>query len=56
MLSSNFIHSFILFHISETIYLYGGWDGIKDLADMWSYHVPTRQWCCISKNTAEEVK
>ena len=38
------------------IYLYGGWDGNKDLADMWSYHVPSAEWTCISKNTDEDVR
>ncbi|XP_074644616.1 muskelin-like isoform X2 [Tubulanus polymorphus] len=39
---------------TETMYLFGGWDGTQDLADLWSYHVPTQQWTCISKNTEEE--
>lgn len=41
--------------ISETIYLFGGWDGNQDLSDLWSYHVPTQQWTCIARNTEEEV-
>ena len=44
----HFIHS-------EIIYLFGGWDGNEDLADMWAYHIPRRQWICVSKNAAEEV-
>ena len=40
---------------TETIYLYGGWDGNQDLADLWGYHIPTQQWNCVSKNTEEEV-
>ncbi|KAI0218378.1 Muskelin [Lamellibrachia satsuma] len=39
---------------TENIYLYGGWDGNQDLADLWSYHVPTGEWTSISKNTDEE--
>ncbi|XP_067684074.1 muskelin-like isoform X1 [Haliotis asinina] len=39
---------------TETIYLFGGWDGNHDLADLWGYNVPTRQWTCVSKNTEEE--
>ena len=42
-------------HIAENIYLYGGWDGNQDLADLWSYHVLTGEWTSISKNTDEEV-
>ena len=41
---------------TETIYLYGGWDGTHDLADLWAYHAPTCQWTCLSKNTEEEVR
>ncbi|XP_064604593.1 muskelin-like isoform X2 [Liolophura sinensis] len=39
---------------TETIYLFGGWDGNQDLSDLWSYHVPTQQWTCIARNTEEE--
>ncbi|KAL4226060.1 Muskelin 1 [Mactra antiquata] len=39
---------------TETLYLYGGWDGNQDLADLWSYHSPSKQWTCISRDTAEE--
>ena len=40
--------------LSETLYLFGGWDGYMDLADFWSYHIPTQQWTCISSNTEDE--
>ncbi|KAL3852859.1 hypothetical protein ACJMK2_016468 [Sinanodonta woodiana] len=39
---------------AETIYLYGGWDGHQDLADLWTYYIPSRQWTCVMKNTEEE--
>lgn len=39
---------------SEIIYLFGGWNGSKDLADLWSYHIPTGEWKCISKDTSAE--
>lgn len=39
---------------TETIYLFGGWDGNYDLADLWAYHVPSREWDCLSRNTSEE--
>ena len=41
--------------ISENLYLYGGWDGNQDLADLWCYNSPNRQWTCLSRNAAEEV-
>ena len=40
---------------TETIYMFGGWDGNHDLADLWSYHVPSQQWNCLSKNVEDEV-
>lgn len=42
------------FPVSETVYLFGGWDGIQDLADFWAYYFPSQQWMCLSKNSDEE--
>ncbi|KAL8596859.1 hypothetical protein ACOMHN_060667 [Nucella lapillus] len=39
---------------SETIYMFGGWDGQDDLDDMWAFHVPTLEWTCLCKHTAQE--
>lgn len=39
---------------TETLYLFGGWDGSQDLADLWAYHGPSSQWTCLSKNTEDE--
>lgn len=39
----------------EIVYMYGGWDGNHDLADLWAYHVQLHKWQCISKNTEEQV-
>lgn len=39
---------------TEMIYLFGGWDGNCDLADMWSYHVLSQEWICLSKNTHDD--
>jgi hypothetical protein len=40
---------------TETIYLFGGWDGNQDLSDLWTYHVQTRKWTLITKDTEAEV-
>ena len=40
---------------SETVYLFGGWDGTQDLADFWAYGVQENQWACISRDTEKEV-
>nr|KAJ3410527.1 Muskelin 1, intracellular mediator containing kelch motif [Polyrhizophydium stewartii] len=34
-----------------TIYLFGGWDGSRDLADFWAFEESTQQWRCISMDT-----
>ncbi|GJJ76870.1 muskelin [Entomortierella parvispora] len=34
------------------VYLMGGWDGARDLADFWAYHIPTQKWILISSDTA----
>lgn len=46
--------SIFILYIKETLYLYGGWDGKNELADFWSYHIPTQLWSCISSNTEED--
>ncbi|XP_050432918.1 muskelin isoform X2 [Adelges cooleyi] len=35
------------------IYLLGGWDGHKDLSDLWSFNVSTSVWQCIATNVEE---
>jgi len=47
-------HQMCIDVLTETIYLFGGWDGTQDLADFWSFHIPTQKWTLISSNTAEE--
>ena len=37
------------------VYIFGGWDGQKDLSDFWSFNVETRQWKCISMDTRRFV-
>ncbi|TPX30166.1 hypothetical protein SmJEL517_g06204 [Synchytrium microbalum] len=36
---------------SGIIYLIGGWDGQRDLADFWAFDQNTRRWTCISADT-----
>ncbi|XP_013792718.2 muskelin-like [Limulus polyphemus] len=38
----------------EIIYLFGGWDGMQDLSDLWAYHIPSNQWTCLSQDTSCE--
>ncbi|CDU25754.1 related to Muskelin [Sporisorium scitamineum] len=32
-------------------YLFGGWDGKRDLSDLWAYHVSDNRWRLISADT-----
>ncbi|SPO26121.1 related to Muskelin [Ustilago trichophora] len=32
-------------------YLFGGWDGQRDLSDLWAYHVSENRWRLISADT-----
>jgi N-acetylneuraminic acid mutarotase len=36
------------------IYMFGGWDGSKNLADFWEYDENTEKWTCISKDTSKD--
>ncbi|KAI9222181.1 Muskelin N-terminus-domain-containing protein [Blastocladiella britannica] len=35
----------------HTVFLYGGWDGSRDLADMWAYTPGTGQWSLVYADT-----
>jgi len=48
-------HQMCMDPYTEIIYLFGGWDGNQDLSDLWAYHVPTRKWTLITKDTESEV-
>ncbi|KAJ3612188.1 hypothetical protein NHX12_020464 [Muraenolepis orangiensis] len=47
-------HQMVIDVQSETVYLFGGWDGTQDLADFWAYTVQENQWTCISRDTEKE--
>ena len=36
------------------MYLFGGWDGNKDLSDFWCYHIPTNKWKLLSIDTSAD--
>ncbi len=33
------------------IYLLGGWDGSKELADFWCFDLNLKQWICLCHDT-----
>ena len=40
----------------QLLFLFGGWDGEKDLADFWLFNIRDNQWYCISEDTKAEVR
>lgn len=40
---------------SQCIYIHGGWDGSKELSDLWSYSVMEGTWKCLCKDSSEVV-
>lgn len=48
-------HQMVIDSLSETIFLFGGWDGHQDLSDLWSYHIPSNKWKLLSNDVEAEV-
>jgi hypothetical protein len=44
-------HQMVIDTNESKIYLYGGWDGYKDLADLWCYDIATQRWTCLCPNS-----
>ena len=40
---------------SQLIYLHGGWDGTKELGDLWTYSVAKGLWQCVYRDTSLAV-
>ncbi|KAJ2843582.1 hypothetical protein IWW36_005510, partial [Coemansia brasiliensis] len=38
----------------RVVYLYGGWDGTKNLDDLWMLSIDTGRWVCLSTNTRNQ--
>jgi hypothetical protein len=39
---------------NAVIYLFGGWDGEKELSDFWSYHITDNVWKLLSSDTRKQ--
>ena len=44
-------HQLVIDSTNQTLYLFGGWDGNRDLADLWAYHIPSAKWTLLSLDT-----
>ena len=40
---------------SQLLYLHGGWDGSKELGDLWIYSVVEGVWKCLCEDTSVVV-
>ncbi|XP_059091782.1 muskelin-like [Tigriopus californicus] len=47
-------HQMVIDVSTQTIYMFGGWDGNRDLNDFWTYNIATNKWTLLSINTAME--
>lgn len=48
-------HQMVLDPSAEVLYLFGGWDGNQDLADLWLFDIDSSTWTCICKDTSTVV-
>jgi hypothetical protein len=47
-------HAMCIDPSSSTVYLLGGWDGHKSLADFWAYNIDDDKWTVLSHDTGKE--
>ncbi|XP_014207147.1 muskelin [Copidosoma floridanum] len=45
-------HQMVLDPSTEILYLFGGWNGNQDLADLWAYDINTSTWTLICSDTS----
>jgi len=45
-------HQMCIDPLKELLYLYGGWDGSRDLGDLWQFDVRKSQWTCLCQDTS----
>lgn len=36
------------------LFLYGGWNGTKELGDLWQFAIATNKWTCLSVDSSQE--
>ena len=47
-------HQLVIDCLRGNIYLFGGWDGSRDLADFWQFNIAAGKWSLVSGDTAAE--
>lgn len=48
-------HQMCIDSAAGNVYLLGGWDGHKDLSDLWSFNIATGIWHCLATNVEKDV-
>ena len=48
-------HQVCVDSINQILYLFGGWDGGQDLADLWAFDIEKRKWVCLCSDASVEV-
>ena len=46
-------HQMTMDHAARKIYLFGGWDGRRDLDDLWVYDLESGEWTLLAQHTSE---
>ncbi|CAO1614352.1 unnamed protein product [Parajaminaea phylloscopi] len=47
-------HQLVVDSVRGTAYLFGGWDGYRDLSDFWVYDIASTRWRRISSDTSQQ--
>ena len=48
-------HQLCVDPVQQILYLFGGWDGRQDLADLWAFDIQRKKWVCLCREASEEV-
>ena len=48
-------HQLCVDHTQQCLYLFGGWDGSRELSDLWHYSIEQHHWTCLCQDTTLEV-
>lgn len=48
-------HQMCMDSTNGIVYLLGGWDGYKDLSDLWSFNIAISTWDCVATNVEAQV-
>lgn len=47
-------HQLVYCQEKSSLFLFGGWDGIREFSDLWRYELKKREWFLVSEDTKKE--